>query len=166
MLPSQYLYLALFLPYVFPRPTFAQCPVCVVTVGGGMLLAKKLGIDDFLVSVWISALNTVISFWLAPKIKIKYLNHPLILSLLMYFLTLAYFHFSSQLGLPGNRLFGVDKIILGQTLGLLSITLGNLSYLYLKKRNGGKTVFPYAKVVFPFGLTLFITLVFKFVFGL
>ena len=43
---------------LFVTPSYAQCPVCIVTVGGGMLIAKKLGIDDLLVSIWISALNT------------------------------------------------------------------------------------------------------------
>ena len=56
----------------FITPAYAQCPVCIITVGGGMLLAKKLGVDDLLVSIWISALNTAIAFWLAPKLKIKY----------------------------------------------------------------------------------------------
>ena len=42
---------------------YAQCPVCIVTVGGGLLIAKKLGIDDLLTALWISGLNTAISFW-------------------------------------------------------------------------------------------------------
>ncbi len=31
----------------FVKAAYAQCPVCIITVGGGMLLAQKLGIDDF-----------------------------------------------------------------------------------------------------------------------
>lgn len=55
-------------------PVSAQCPVCIVTVGGGMFLADRLGIDDFLVSLWISGLNVAISFWLATKIKNRFLG--------------------------------------------------------------------------------------------
>lgn len=55
--------------FSFPVSVSAQCPICIVTVGGGMLIAKKLGIDDFLVSIWISALNTAIAFYLADKIN-------------------------------------------------------------------------------------------------
>jgi len=146
-------------------PVNAQCPVCVVTVGGGMLIAQKLGIDDLLVSIWISALNVALSFWLAPKIKIKYLNHPLILTALMLISTLAYFQFTDQIGVPSNSVLGIDKIIFGQVLGLVAMIGGNVTYLQVKKKLG-HTPFPYAKVVFPFALVLLTTLVFKFVFKL
>jgi hypothetical protein len=158
------------LAYSLVLPTYAraQCPVCIVTVGGGMLLAQKLGIDDLLVSIWISALNTVLAFWLAPKfqndrLKLKFLSNPLILSFLLLLTTLAYFVFTDQSG--ADKILGMDKLILGQILGFLAVVGGNLYYLSLKKKLG-KTPFPYAKVAFPFGLTLLITLIFKFSFAL
>ena len=151
---------------LFVHSTYAQCPVCIVTVGGGMLLAKKLGVDDMLVSIWISALNTAISFWLASKFKNRFLRNPVILSLIMYGFTLFYFQFSGQLHHPANRLLGIDKIIFGQTLGLIVMLIGNFLYLYTKKRNGGKTIFPYAKVVFPVSMILLITIIFKLAFKL
>lgn len=131
-----------------------------------MLLAQKLGIDDLLVSIWISALNTAISFWLAPKLKLKLMKNPVILSLIMFGLTIFYFQFTNQLGVTTNRLLGVDKILLGQTLGLLAMFLGNFIYAFTKKNNGGKTIFPYAKVAFPVGFVLLLTLIFKFSFNL
>lgn len=138
------------------RTALAQCPVCVITVGGGMLLAKKLGVDDFLVSIWISALNTVISFWLAPKFRLKYLRNPHLLSLLMLGFTLFYFKFTGQIS---------NKIILGQLLGLALIAVANHSYLFVKKTLG-HTPFPYAKVAFPLGLVTLVTIFFKFLFNL
>ena len=135
----------------FIHPAYAQCPVCIITVGGGMLLAKKLGIDDFLVSIWISALNTVISFWLAPKLRLKYLRNPHLFSLLMLGLTLSYFKFTDQF---------TNKIILGQFLGLALIAIANHSYLFVKAKLG-RTPFPYAKVIFPFGLVLIVTIILK-----
>jgi len=145
---------------------YAQCPVCIVTIGGGMFLAKKLGIDDLLVSIWISALNTAISFWLAPKLKLKLFKNPWILSLIMLGLTLFYFQFTDQIGHISNRLLGIDKIIFGQTLGMLVMFLGNFIYGFTKYKNGGITLFPYAKVVFPVSLILITTLVFKLAFKL
>lgn len=147
-------------------PVHAQCPVCIVTVGGGMLIAKKLGVDDFLVSIWISALNTAISFWLAGKIKIKFLKNGHILSLIMLATVLAYFRFTDQLGVSGNTLLGIDKILLGSVIGLLAMGLGNHTYVFTKKKNGGKTIFPYAKVVFPLASVLIITLISKAIFKL
>lgn len=150
----------------FISPAYAQCPICIVTVGGGMLIAKKLGIDDFLISIWISALNTAIAFWLAPKIKIKLLNNGHILAALLIATTLLYFQFTDQLGGATNRLLGIDKIIFGQIVGFIAMAVGNHSYNFFKKRNGGKTIFPYAKVVFPVTAVLLFTLIFKLIFKL
>jgi hypothetical protein len=145
---------------------YAQCPVCIVTVGGGMLIAKKLGVDDLLVSVWISALNTAIAFWLAPKLKMKLLKNPHLLAIILLATTLTYFQFTDQSGHSINKFYGIDKIIFGQVLGLLVMYFGNWLYAFTKKRNGDKTIFPYAKVVFPFMSVLITTLVFKVVFKL
>lgn len=151
---------------VFAPPVSAQCPVCVVTIGGGMYLAQKLGIDDLLISIWISALNVAITFWMAPKIKIKFFKNPYVLSLSMMALALVYFQFTDQIGGITNRVLGVDKIILGQIVGLLTMYLGNYLYDFTKEKNGNRTLFPYAKVVFPVGLVVAVTLAFKLIFRL
>lgn len=150
----------------FVNPVYAQCPVCIVTVGGGMLIAKKLGVDDLLVSIWISALNTAISFWLSSKFKNKILRNPWLLSFIMLALTLFYFQFTNQIGHASNRLLGIDKIIFGQSLGLIAMFIGNFIYGFTKYKNNGKTIFPYAKVIFPVSLVLITTFVFKIVFKL
>jgi len=152
--------------FLLSTPTFAQCPVCIVTVGGGMFLADRLGIDDFLVSLWISGLNVAISFWLATKIKNRVLGNPVILSFLMYALTLSYFIFSHQTGIVSNKLFGLDKIIFGQTLGLFIWFLGIFVDRYSRKLHGGKILFPYQKVVFPVGILIILTILFKVIFNL
>lgn len=148
------------------KAAYAQCPVCIVTVGGGMFLAKKLGVDDFLVSLWISGLNTAISFWLAPKIKNKILGNSVVLSILMLGLTLSYFIFSDQTGSPNNKVIGLDKLIFGQSLGLLIMFLGIFIDRYSRKLNGGKILFQYQKVVFPVGFLIIFTLLFKLIFKL
>jgi len=150
---------------MFAVTAYAQCPICIVTVGGGMLLAKKLGVDDLLVSVWISALNVTISFWLATKFKNKFLKNGHIITAILLASTLIYFQISGQLGHSGNRLFGIDKIVFGQILGTLSMMIANHSYQAIKKKIG-HTPFPYAKVVFPFGTVLAVTLIFKLLFRL
>lgn len=158
LLATSYLLLAV--------PVSAQCPVCIVTVGGGMFLAKRLGIDDFLVSLWISGLNVAISFWLAPKIKNRVLSNPVILSFLMFGLTLFYFIYTNQTGSQFNKILGLDKIIFGQTLGLFIWFLGIFVDRYSRKLNGGKILFPYQKVVFPVGILTLLTILFKLIFKL
>ena len=145
---------------IFVKAAYAQCPVCIITVGGGMLLAQKLGIDDFLVSLWISGLNTAISFWMATKIKHRIFGSPIILSILMYLLTLSYFIFTN------NQILRIDKIILGQTLGLLIWGLGIFIDRRSRVLNGGKILFKFQKVIFPVGTLVIFTLIFKLIFKL
>jgi hypothetical protein len=154
------------LNFLLVIPSYAQCPVCIITVGGGMFLAKKLGIDDFLISMWISGLDTAISFWLAPKIKIKFLNNPIILSLILFATTLLYFQFTDQIGGITNKIMGLDKIILGHIFGLLFMLLGIFIDKFTRIKNNGKILFPYQKVVFPVGTLLIFTLLFKLLFKL
>ena len=150
----------------FAASASAQCPVCIVTVGGGMFLAKKLGIDDFLVSLWISGLNTAISFWAATKIKHRVFGNPIIISVLMVALTLSYFIFTGKTGLVSNQILGLDKIIFGQVLGMFIWFLGIFVDRYSRKLNGGKILFPYQKVVFPISILLIFTILFKLIFKL
>ena len=147
-------------------PTWAQCPVCIVTVGGGMYLAKKLGIDDFLVSLWISGLNTAISFWAATKIKHRLFGSPIVLSIIMLALTLVYFIFTDQTGGVANKVIGLDKIIFGQVLGMFIWFLGIFVDRYSRRLNDGKIIFPYQKVIFPLGILLIFTILFKIFFKL
>jgi hypothetical protein len=161
-----------FLFLVSATPVAAQCPVCIVTVGGGMLIAKKLGVDDLLVGIWISALNTAIAFYLASKFQNdkmmfkKILANPWLLSFIFLLFTLIYFVTTGQTGHPSNKLLGIDKIVFGQTLGMLAMFLGNFIYGFTKYKNDHKALFPYSKVVFPFATVLLVTLFFKFVFRL
>ena len=148
------------------KTVYAQCPVCIVTVGGGMLLAQKLNIDAFLIALWISGLNTAISFWLATKFKNKFLKNPYILSVIMLGLTLFYFISTSQTGSPTNKIIGLDKTIFGQIIGLFIWLLGIFIDRYSRKLNGGKILFPYQKVVFPVTTLLIFTLLFKLIFKL
>jgi hypothetical protein len=151
---------------IFVKAAYAQCPVCIITVGGGMLLAQKLGIDDFLVSLWISGFNTAISFWLAGKIKHRVFGSPIILSLLIYLLTLFYFIFTGQTGGINNKILGIDKVILGQTLGFFIWGLGIFIDRRSRLLNGGKILFQFQKVIFPLGILAFFTLIFKLIFKL
>ena len=152
--------------FLLSTPSWAQCPVCIVTVGGGMYLATKLGIDDFLVSLWISGLNTAIAFWAATKIKHRIFGSPIILSILMVALTLVYFIFTDQTGSATNKVIGLDKIIFGQILGMFIWFLGVFVDRHSRKLNGGKILFPYQKVVFPISILLIFTILFKLIFKL
>lgn len=140
---------------------YAQCPVCIVTVGGGLLIAKKLGIDDLLVSIWISSLNTALAFWIARSMKYRLLKNPLLWTLGLFLTSVAYLYFSKQIGHPGNTFLGIDKVIFGMTAGsVISLTAILVDQL-LRKTHNGKVYFPYQKVVIPLLLLIGSTLIFN-----
>ncbi len=166
MIAVFFIFLFLIFSFLFPTSLMAQCPVCIVTVGGGMFLAQKLGIDDFLVSLWISGLNTAISFWAATKIKHRVFGSPIILSIIMLVLTLTYFIFTDQVGGVTNKVIGLDKIIFGQILGMFVWFFGIFIDRKSRHLNNGKILFHYQKVIFPISVLLIFTILFKLIFKL
>ena len=145
---------------IFVKPAYAQCPVCIITVGGGLFLAKQLGIDDLLVSLWLSGLNTAIAIWLASKIKRSPYNNWFLWSLLFYIITMIYLFFSKQIGHPKNTLLGIDKVTIGMTVGLVVFLIAKKIDTLIRKKNNGKVMFQYQKVIIPVSLLILATGIF------
>lgn len=155
---------------IFIPSVSASCPACIVTVGGGLLIAKKLGIDDLLVSIWLSGLNTAIAFLIASTIKprqqrgkLQSWNNPIIWSTGFYFLTLIYLWYSKQISHPGNKFWGIDKVFLGMTIGFIIFLLAVFVDDRIREKNKGKVLFNYQKVLIPLLSLITITIVFKFI---
>ena len=147
---------------LFIKPAYANCPVCIVAVGGGLFIARKFGIDDLLVSIWLSGLNTAIAYWLASKTKRKLLGNPIFMSLVFYGLTIVYLVVSKQTGHPKNIFLGIDKVIFGMTLGLAIFLISVFIDKLIRYKNNGKILFYYQKVIIPFILLLATTIIFSF----
>jgi len=139
---------------MFIQSVYANCPLCIVTVGGGLLIAKKLGIDDLLVSIWISGLNTSIAFYLSTKIKNKILKNPYIWSFLFYLSTYIYLFLTHQIGVSTNKFMGVDKINFGMTIGLIVTLYANII-------SNKRKLFDYQKVIIPIIFLVITTVIFK-----
>jgi hypothetical protein len=130
-----------------------MCPVCTVTVIAGLGLSRLLGIDDVVISLWIGAFILSFSFitidWIEkkwPKLKIKRFSIPVIV--LMYLLVLVPLKMNGSIGLPGNILWGIDKIVLGVIIGSIVFLFG--AWTDKKERKiKGKQLFKFQKVVFP-----------------
>lgn len=134
---------------------YAQCPVCIVTVGGGLLIAKKLGIDDLLTALWISGLNTAISFWFVSFIKKpKILKNPLIWTVIMFVSTLIYFATTKQMYHKNNTFLHIDKVFVGLVMGAVVWLLGIGIDRLVRKYNHGKVLFFYQKVIIPLFILL------------
>lgn len=154
---------------IFTHPVYASCPACIVTVSGGLLIAKKLGIDDLLVSIWLSGLNTAIAFWVASTIKprqqrgkLQIWNNPILWSAGFYFLTLVYLWYSKQIGHSSNKFWGIDKVFLGMTIGFPISLLAVFVDKGIRRKNKGKGLFNYQKVIIPLLFLIATTIAFKF----
>lgn len=143
------------------KSAYANCPACIVTVAGGLLLAKKLGIDDLLVSIWISGLNTAIAFYIASRIRKKIIRNPVFWSLGFYLTTIIYLLSTKQIGHKGNVFWGIDKILFGLTVGLLVFFFSVFIDKYTRYKNHGKVLFYYQKIIIPLLLIILSTIVFK-----
>ncbi|MGF3555289.1 MAG: hypothetical protein ACQXXF_08535, partial [Thermoplasmatota archaeon] len=113
----------IFLSYLFSavfNKSFAVCPLCTVAVGAGVGLCRYLGIDDTISGVWIGGLIVSMGFWLADflgkkKIKINFLEFWSIL--LMFLLIYPFLYWGKLIGIAGNTLWGIDKLVLGVISG-------------------------------------------------
>jgi hypothetical protein len=146
----------------------AVCPVCVVAVGAGLGFSRYLGIDDAITGLWIGGLTVAMIMWtinwLRPKLGQKK-SWPLIKwATIILFIILIVWSLNSQgfLGHPLNKLWGMDKILLGTVFGGLVFWVMSALYVYLKKENNDKAYFPFQKVVMPFGALAFFSLIFYF----
>jgi hypothetical protein len=147
-------------------PAKAVCPVCILAVGAGLGLSRYLGIDDTITGLWIGGLTVAMIMWtinwVRPKIKkVKTIPFWNILIIIAYYAMIAWpLTTQNFIGHPLNVIWGIDKIILGISLGSLLFWGISELYLYLKKENNGHAYFPFQKVVMPFGALAFMSLIF------
>ena len=146
---------------ILAKPVFATCPVCIVTVGGGLWLAKRLGVDDLIAAIWIGSLTTAFAVALADKWKMIRLPKPRISwTIIFYILTLSYLQISGYLNNPYCKIWGVCKIWLGITVGTIFFWVGILIDNFLRTKNNNKVYFSFQKVVIPVAMTLLASLIF------
>ncbi len=140
---------------------YAQCPACIVTVGGGLFIAKKLGIDNLLTALWISGLNTALSFWFTSYIrKPKVLKKPILWTVIMFAFTWAYLSASKQMYHKGDTFLHMDKVLVGLVIGAVAWLSGIWVDKLTRKVNGGKIIFYYQKVIIPLFVLLMTTGIF------
>ncbi len=173
----------IFLPALsfFALPAKAICPVCIVAVGAGLGLSEYLGIDDTIAGVWIGGMIVAMIAWtitwlnkknwpartknwpILPGRRQKFIDSDLrdILITIIYYLMVIWPLMSQNIiGHPWNKLFGIDKLLLGISVGSLGFLGATLWYDDIKKNNGGHAQFPFQKVVWPVGALLILSFAF------
>lgn len=141
-----------------------MCPVCTVTVIAGLGISRFLGIDDLITSFWIGAFILSFSFitidWIHKKWPyLPFTFYCLPTFVLMYLLVLIPLKWNGSIGIAWNKLWGIDKIILGTFIGSIVFLISVWADKFQRKRFK-KIFFPFQKVIFPMVSLIIVSLAF------
>jgi hypothetical protein len=136
--------------FLLPTSASAMCPVCTVAVIGGVGLSRWLGVDDTVTGLWVGAALMSMSLWAINWLngkKIKFFGQKILVFALVYVSVIWPLYTTNIIGHPINKIWGIDKLLLGMTLGSLIFIVFALVYLFMKKNNNGHAHFPFEKIV-------------------
>jgi hypothetical protein len=133
----------------------AVCPVCTVAIGAGLTFLEIWGVDLLLAGIWAGAMTLVMVFWTARWMSRRSVKNGLwyLLDFVIWygFLACVYFLPNFKFGGIGNTLWGVDKLLLGVAVGTIVLYAAEKWNAKLLRGNGGKSLFPFQKLLIPFG---------------
>ena len=139
------------------------CPVCTIAVGAGVGLCRYLGINDAISGTWIGGLIISLIAWTIDwlnKKNIRFLFRKILVAIFYYAIIIIPLYSWNIMGHPGNKLFGIDKLLAGIIAGSIVFVLSILFNDFLKKRNQGKVYFPFQKVVIPLLFLIITSIIF------
>lgn len=146
----------------------AVCPVCTVAIVACVGLSRWFGVDDSISGIWIGGLIVSMIAWTLTwlnKKNIKFVFKKILVTVAFYLLSIVPLYYTNIMGHPLNQIWGVDKILLGIIVGTVVILLAIGTHNLLKKRNQGKSYFPYQKVALPLLFLIITSLIFHFSIG-
>lgn len=151
---------------ILPVKALAVCPVCAIGVAAGLGLAEVLGIDDTITGLWIGALIVAFIYltvnWLVKK-KWKFKGDTLTVTILYYASIIIPLYYIGDIGHANHKLWGIDKLLLGMGLGSISFWGFALWYQTIKRKNNGRALFPFQKVIMPISPLAILSIVFYFI---
>lgn len=156
----------LFTYLLFPQKVLAICPVCTISVGAGLGFSRWLGIDDVVTALWIGGLIISMIMWTLNWLSKKELNFKfkkIIITTFYYLIIIIPLYWTGTIGHPYNKIWGIDKLLLGIILGSLVFLIGGLSYYQMKKKNNNRAYFPFQKVVMPVTPLIILSIIFWFI---
>lgn len=141
----------------------ATCPVCIVTIAGGLELAKWLGVDDTISGVWIGGLMLASAIWFGnwlEKKKIRFRFSKIVVVILIYLVTLLSLYWMKFIGYECAKIWGIDKLLVGISAGSIVFYTGVILNNALKERRGGRVYFKFQRVVIPILFLLIPSIIF------
>lgn len=151
-----------------PQAVSAICPICTIAIGAGVGLCRWLGIDDVISGLWIGALIVSMIIWTLNWLVKKQINfkmRSLVVIAVYYLVIIIPLYWSGIIGHPFNKLWGIDKLLLGIIVGGLTLLAGVIAHSLLKKTHQGKSFFPYQKVAAPILCLIIVSLLFYYFAG-
>lgn len=150
-----------FLPFLFLAAALpavhAHCPLCTAAVGAAAVSAGYYGVDMTIVGLFVGAFGVSTGLWFGRKIKTKYIPFQLPLIVIASFLLTvvplmsvnggeSFFFPVLLFGAAGtffNKVYWLNKMLVGGSMGGLLTAAGFQFHLFLKKRNDDKVFFPF-----------------------
>lgn len=143
-----------------------MCPICTIGVAAGLGVSRYLKIDDLIFGLWLGSLLLSLSFWTIVGLEKKIRNKNLVITfsfIFWYALTLISLYLMGLVGNHLNRIWGIDKLILGIIIGTITMTVGIKLDKLLRLKNNNKALFPFQKVIIPIFLLLAVSLIIYFI---
>ena len=144
----------------------AVCPVCTIAIGAGLEGMRMLGVKDVITGIWAGGLTVSLIGWTANYMRRRNVKGWFwyLLNVMVYVALLAGVYFVPRTN-PivkwwENCMWGMDQFLLGSLVGAITFILMEIWYMRIKRNNGGHALFPFQKVVMPFGGLVVMTLVF------
>ncbi|MEK7217864.1 MAG: hypothetical protein AAB728_00185 [Patescibacteria group bacterium] len=146
-----------------PARASAMCPVCTLTVGAGLGMAKYLGVDDLVSGIWIGGFIVSSTGWLISVLNRRNIRFPgriLLITVASYALFLVPFYQVGFIGQYFNTIWGMDRLLLGIVAGSIAFFLAALWYKSLKRRHGGHASFPFQHIAMEVGSLVVMSILF------
>ena len=143
--------------FVFVKPVYAHCPLCVAGAGAGLSLSRIIGIDDSITGVWMAAFLGVMSFWINNTIikkskskKVYFSLQKLVIYVAIFATTIFSFYRFGLINEHNGLIYNLPKLTFGMLTGGVLLYLVDMANLAIKKKNE-KVLFPYQSLVFTLG---------------
>ncbi len=148
------LILALLVALFFALPSYANpaCAVCTIAVGASLEIARRLGVDDSVIGVWLGAILVLMAYWTikwCDAKSYKFKGRDTLIFLLSFSLVGFLYIDTLKYHAEAILLFYIDPFLFSTIIGGLAFIYSSKLYQWMKARNGGHAHFPFEKVVLP-----------------
>ena len=150
---------------LFSNIAQAICPVCTIAVGAGVGLSRWLGIDDTVTGLWVGALIVSSIAWTINwmnKKNFRFKGRKILITAGYYLIIIVPLYWKGIMGHSYNKMWGMDKLLLGIIIGSIVFLVSVLWYQNLKKKNNDRAYFPFQKVAMPVGFLAIFSAIFYF----